>query len=527
MKTNRRAFVKTTVGGALSFGFLPDVLAFPVDQPPASNTLPRATPESQGVSSKAILDFVQAANGSGIEWHSFMLLRHGNVVTEGWWNPFRPTFKHSLHSLSKSFTSTAIGFLVDEGKLSVEDQVISFFPDKLPANPSENLKAMKVKHLLTMTTGRDTLDAYASTTSSWVKLFLDGPVPHPPGTYFLYDAQATYMLGAIVHKLTEQRLDEFLATRLFQPLGITDYDWETSPEGLSFASSRLRLTTESIARFGQFYLQKGNWHGKQILSEKWVEEATQKQSDSTSSRNSADNIQGYGYQFWRCQPNGVYRADGAYGQFSIIMPEQNAVLAVTTQSWDGQKTLDLLWETLLPALSGSALAENPMDAATMKKALNQLAIPVPKGSITSALSAQYQGKTFGADKNSFGVRDIRFLFTNTGCTMEMVTEEGPVAFGFGWEAWHLNKGTPRNLFNMPGLNAANIRFPSKTAGTATWLAPNKLQLTIKYVEALYHDTLTCGFEGNTVSISFLNSITENTKRATETRQPLRSTLKTN
>jgi len=185
MKNTRRDFVKTTGFGALSFGLLPDLFSFGNGETLINQSLPRKSPESQGVSSKGILDFVNAANASGMEWHSFMLLRHGNVIAEGWWNPFQPEFKHSLHSLSKSFASTAIGFLVDEGKLSVEDQVISFFPDKLPANPSENLKAMRVKHLLTMTTGRDKLDAEATTTSSWIKLFFESPVPYPPGTHFL------------------------------------------------------------------------------------------------------------------------------------------------------------------------------------------------------------------------------------------------------------------------------------------------------------------------------------------------------
>ena len=523
MKTTRRDFLQTTLGGALTFGLLPDALPLAVAERSNKNALPRKSPESQGVSSNAILDFVRAANASGTEWHSFMMLRHGNVIAEGWWSPFQPEFKHSLHSLSKSFTSTAIGFLVDEGKLSVDDLVISFFPDKLPANPSENLKAMRVKHLLTMTSGHDKPDAYATTTSCWVKLFLEGPVPHPPGTHFLYDAQATYMLGAIVHKLTGQRLDEFLASRLFQPLGITNYDWETSPEGLSFASSRLRLKTEDMAKFGQLYLQKGHWQSRQILSEKWVQEATRKQTDTPA--DDSESSHGYGYQFWSCQPNRVYRGDGSFEQLCVIMPEQDAVVVVTGQIWARHGALKLIWEMLLPALLTPTVPGNVVEAATLKTELNRLAIPVAKGSLTSPVAARFQGRTFAFDKNSFDAREVRFLFNDKRCVVAFSTSGGSVSFEFGWNTWHLNKGMPKNLFNLPGLTPANLQFPSKIAGTATWLAPNNLQLTIKYVEDLHHDTLTCMFEGDTVRISFLNSIVENTKRATETRQPLTGILK--
>lgn len=523
MKTNRRVFAKTASFGALTFGLLPDTLADALTQHAPSSALPRRSPESQGVPSKAILDFVNAANQSGMEWHSFMLLRHGIVIAEGWWKPFEPAFKHSMHSLSKSFTSTAIGFLVDEGKLSVEDQVISFFPDKLPDNPGENLKAMKVKHLLTMTTGRDKLDAYATTTTSWIKLFLEGPVPHAPGTHFLYDAQATYMLGAIVHKLTGQRLDNFLAPRLFQPLGIEGYDWETSPEGLSFASSRLRIRTEDIAKFGQLYLQKGKWKGRQLLSEKWVAEATRKHTDTP-----ADDIEsshGYGYQFWPCQPNGVYRGDGSFQQLCVVMPEQDAVVAVTSQIWARHGALKMIQETLVPILTGTTVTENPTDAAALKNELNHLMISVPKGSPISPLATQLHRQMFVLAENQFGIREARFLFNGKTGAIDFLMDEGPVRFEFGWEAWHLNKGTPKNLFNVRGINPANIQFPSRIAGTATWLAPNKLQLRIKYVEAIHHDTITCVFEGDTLSIAMLNSITENTKRATESRKPLTGTLK--
>jgi len=209
----------------------------------------------------------------------------------------------------------------------------------------------------------------------------------------------------------------------------------------------------------------------------------------------------------------------------VVIPEQDAVVAVTSQTWVRHGAIKLILETLLPALTGTALPANPTDAAALKNELNRLVIPASKGSKASALSAQYHRKLFILETNSFAIREARFLFKDNACGVEWLTAEGAVSFEFGWEAWHLNKGMPKNLFNVADLNPANIQYPSKIARTATWLAPNTLQLRVKYVEVIHHDTLTCVFEGDKVSISFLNSIVENTKRATETRKPLKGTLK--
>ncbi len=317
MKNSRRSFIKTTGISTLGIGFLPAMES--VNNwfaAPGAAALPRSAPELQGVLSNGIRQFIAAANASGIGWHSFMLLRHGHVIAEAWWKPFEASYTHTLYSLSKSFTSTAIGLLVKEGKLTIEDKVNSFFPADLPPSPDNNLQQMKVKHLLTMNTGHaeDTMPKLRASAIEWTKTFLAQPVAFEPGTHFLYNTGATYMLGAIVYKITGQTLEAYLAPRLFQPLGIKGWDWEKSPQGLNTAGYGLRVKTEDIAKFGQLYLQKGQWNGKEILPQSWVQEATSYQTKSQEGN--GDWSQGYGYQFWRCKP-GFYRGDGAFGQFAL------------------------------------------------------------------------------------------------------------------------------------------------------------------------------------------------------------------
>ena len=223
----------------------------------ASAPLPRSTPEHEGIPSSAVLSFVQAADTSIDAMNSFMLVRHGRVVAEGWWGPYAPATPHILYSLSKSFTSTAIGLAQAEGKLSIDDPVLKFFPDEAPASPSANLKAMRVRDLLRMVTGNQTEAALFGAVDSsmrsatWVKRFFAHPVPFKPGTHFLYNSPATYMLSAIVQKATGQTVNDYLTPRLYEPLGITKPNWVSSPEGINAGAYGLSVRTEDIAKFGQ------------------------------------------------------------------------------------------------------------------------------------------------------------------------------------------------------------------------------------------------------------------------------------
>ncbi len=334
--------------------------------------LPRSTPEAQGVSSAEVRAFVEAADRQVDTMHSFMLVRHGQVVAEGWWKPEAAEKPHVMHSLSKSFTSTAVGLAVAEGKLSINDPVLKFFPEDAPAAPSAKLKAMRVRDLLTMSTGHET-QARFTATEPWVKSFLAHPVPHKPGTHFLYNTPGTHMLSAIVRKVTGETVLDFLKPRLFEPLGIENPDWYSSPQGNTVGGWGLKIRTEDIAKFGQLYLQKGQWNGRQLIPAAWVAQATAKQV-SNGSDPEKDWDQGYGFQFWRCR-HGAYRGDGAHGQFCIVLPEQDAVIAITANTKDMQAELNIVWDKLLPAFQRAPLPENPPEQAKLKETLGQLAVP--------------------------------------------------------------------------------------------------------------------------------------------------------
>ncbi|HVJ83676.1 MAG TPA: serine hydrolase [Planctomycetia bacterium] len=334
-----------------------------------AQSLPRATPESQGVSSAGVADFLAAADKEVIAMHSFMLVRHGKVVAECWWKPQTPATAHVMFSLSKSFTSTAVGLAIAEGKFTLDDPVLKFFPEDAPSSPSENLKAMKVRHLLSMSAGHEA-EPNMWSSKNWIKTFLAHPVPKEPGTFFKYNTPATFMLSAIVQKTTGKTVVEYLQPRLFDPLGIPKPRWDANPQGITLGGYGLFIPTEAIAKFGQLYLQKGMWGGHQVVPANWVAEATSKQVPNGSNPKSDWN-QGYGYQFWRSR-HGAFRGDGKDGQFCIVLPEHDAVIAITADTGDMQKPLNLIWEKLLPALQPSPLPESAGDQAKLTELCKNL-----------------------------------------------------------------------------------------------------------------------------------------------------------
>ena len=263
---------------------------------------------------------------------------------------------------------------IQDGRLSLDDHVLKFFPAAAPERPSENLKGMKVRDLLTMSGGHDTEPKAIGGTPS-VEQFLAHPVPFTPGTHFQYNTMGSYVLSAIVSKVTGQTTLEYLKPRLFEPLGIENPRWDSSPEGFSLGGYGLWLRTEDIAKFGQLYLQKGKWKGKQLIPQEWIEQSTTKQiSNETESHSKIgpDWLQGYGFQFWRCRHN-AFRADGAAGQFIVVMPDQDAVVAITADTGNMQGELDAIWDHLLPAFQANALPDDFATQEKLKQAIEKLA----------------------------------------------------------------------------------------------------------------------------------------------------------
>jgi len=469
-----------------------------------NNKIPRSTPEQQGVSSGGILSFLDAVEENKLNLNGLMIIRHDHVVAEGWWAPYDADIPHLEFSVTKSFASTATGFAVQEKLLSVDDLVLSFFPEKVTKEIEENMGELKVKHLLMMGTGhtRDTFmhspERYSfltdrggptigSQAEDWVKGFIDMPLEKEPGTHYVYNTGASHMLAEIIYKLTGQTLVEYLKPRLFDPLGIVEHIWETSPQGLSCGGYGLRLKTEDIARFGLLHLHKGVWNGQRIISEDWVEEATSKQIDTGFHPESLpDWRQGYGYQFWRTQYGG-YRADGSFGQLSIVLPDLNVVVAINSgvlQS-DVQRILDLVWEHLLPVMKPDVLHEEVQTQALLKQKLDSLTITPLSSAAADSLDLSH--RRYELEPNEDQLVALSFTFTEKECKLTFHDNSGEYQLECGIGTW---------------VKAGNQLAGEPIAATCRWVDKNKLVLVICRVQTPFYCQLDCRFEGERLVMSY-------------------------
>jgi CubicO group peptidase (beta-lactamase class C family) len=453
--------------------------------------LPRSTPEAQGLSSAAILAFVEDAERTVDALHSVMVVRHGHVVAEGWWAPYQRDLPHVLFSLSKSFAATGIGLAAAEGRLTLDDPVVKFFPGDTPAGAGTHLESMRVRDLLTMSTGHhaDTIERFPYTDPAvdQTRAFLALPVSHKPGTLFVYNTPASYMLSAIVQQVTGTTLLDYLRPRLLEPLGIEGARWDATPRGVSIGGFGMSVRTEDIARFGQFYLQRGRWNGRQLLPESWVDAATARQVSNGSNPDS-DWDQGYGFQFWRSR-HGAYRGDGAFGQFCIVMPAQDAVVAITAGVRDMGAVQNLVWKHLLPAMQPRALPPDAPGHAGLARRLDALVLAAPAGASVSAQERRVSGRVFAFPANDGGVESLAVEFgERPAISLRAAARDFRVPFGRG--AWARGGTLP------PWESPLPVAAGQPVAAAGAWTDEDTLTVKACFYETPFCETLRLRFAGD-------------------------------
>jgi len=317
----------------------------------------------------------------------------------------------------------------------VEDRVMDFFPEYLPAEPCENMRKMRLKHLLTMSTGHleEPRVIGLNTPEDWCKQFMQSYVPEEPGTRFVYNTAATYMLSAVIQKVTGQTTYDYLQPRLFEPLGISGIWWDTCPKGISAGGFGLNVHTEDIAKFGQLYLQKGMWEGKQLLDPAWVETATSKLIDNYGV--GQDWRSGYGYQFWQCAREGAFRGDGAGGQLCIVVPQKDLVFACTSRvNCTFQDLMDIIFEEIIEPLEDGVVEETVQEAADVCQRIASLHMAMPTGQWCTAKGAAVSGKRYVFGDNALGIRSVSFEFgSERRMTLEIA--QGTATLPIGSDQW--------------------------------------------------------------------------------------------
>ena len=464
--------------------------------------IPRSSPAAQSLSAIRIAAFEKALERCNLVPRGYMLLCGGKVVAERFWAPYQPENKVWVYSLSKSFTSTGIGIAVDEGLLSVNDRVIDYFPGKFPDDPGENLREMRIRHLLSMNAGHEVEpmapleDLFAG---DMARFFLNSPVEHKPGSHFAYSSIATFMLSSILQTVCGQPLLEYLRPRLLEPLGFDDVFWDAVPGGVNMGGWGLMVRLEDVAKLGQLYLNKGVYNGKRILSEQWVDEATSAHSDNNRPGEPVDWCMGYGYQFWRCQ-HGAFRGDGAFGQYCVVMPEQDMVFVMMSETALMQEVLDLVWQHLLPAAC--------LDAPPMQAQMSGVRMSIVSQDMEKAL----------------GIDGIQFDFDNDGLRISIRNQNNSTTLICGNGCWAYGAVDPAVggaalwRFSFVPLIMLGGR-PIRTAAWYEWKDDHTLFVEWAYLESPHRAVAEFMFETKERSVTLVKlsasfAPDENTSRIT-------------
>ena len=446
--------------------------------PRPSVALPRTDAPAVEADAGRVAAFLDAVAADGLELHSLVVWHRGAVVAEGFWRPYRPALPHMLHSAAKSITAAAVGLALGDGALRLGDRVASFFPEHMPARPSEHLLAMTVEDLLTMRTGHRTGISggeWRLVRTSWVAAFLAEPVPDAPGETFIYSSGSSYMLSAIVQRVMGRRVDTLLRERVFDRIGMGAVQWDVSPEGVSTGGNGVSMTTADLVRFGVLHLQLGRWEGTQVLPEAWVDAATRlhvahaplgamdgRRYAAPEAGSEQEDV-GYGYQWWML-PEGAYRASGVFGQQLIVLPRHDAVVGITAGLPLGDKRLMRhVWAYLVPGLGAPAGAGR----------LAGLALPDEAGALDCAFAAEVDGVRWAVAPNEDGVAWVRLSFADGVCTFAQADAAGEhevvCGLGHGVEGWTSVPGAKLHHQYEPGR--------MRVVASGAWLAPRRFAMT--------------------------------------------------
>jgi CubicO group peptidase (beta-lactamase class C family) len=459
-----------------------------------SKDLPRSAPADQQVDPAAVLAFVDAVEADpAIELHSLMVVRHGHVVAEGWWAPHTPERTRLLYSLSKSFTSTALGFALEEGRFGLDDTVVSHFPELDQDITDPRSRSVTLRHLASMAAGhnRDLLDeVLVLDPREPVRGFLRIPPDEEPGSIFAYSQPCTYALAAVIQRAAGMPLSAYLRPRLLDPLGIGEVGWLTWPPGREQGFSGLFARTEDVAKLGQLYLQRGRWGDTQLVPEPYVDQATSRRID-TPNQDNVDWRQGYGYQFWMARHG--YRGDGAFGQFCVVLPTQDAVVATTGGTEAMQAVLDSLWDHLLPGLGTGR-----PDAAAHRELAQRLAglsLPACVAKPSPPRWRDWTDRPFPVAPGADGapaapLTSVALRQADHGLEVTIAESANALTFPVGAGDWLVS--APRDRHGDP--------VPVATSGG--WLDDHSLRVEVIFLESPHRMDIACSLPARTAEAAW-------------------------
>lgn len=449
--------------------------------------LEHCTPEQVGVKSSVITAFINEINENNLGLQSFTVVRHDKVCAQGFFKPYNKDIPHVLYSMSKSVTSTAVGFAVSEGLINLNDRVVKFFPECLMSKRPFN-RMITVRMLLTMHSDKliTVLDEKGGT--DWVQNFFNAPFLLPPNTKFNYISENTTMLSAIITKVTGMSVIDYLYPRIFEPLGIEKPFWESDGKGNNAGGWGLYMKSEDLAKFFLPYIHGGKWKdGTQIIPAIWVKEATRKQVDSVSD-GYIDNMMGYGYQFWRNPVPNSYRADGLFGQRCFMFPEYDALVVLNCGEAEDYKVMKIFWKYFPECFGYGELPENKAEYQQMLETIDNCSVEdLPKSERNRELEEKISGRLITCKTSEFvsvvSITITQMWFKKPGEISEMKLTFDDEKLTFYWKEKEYENTIDVGLNGEYGISKMTLGDVTYHAySKAAWKEDGTLDLWIRPIE---------------------------------------------
>ena len=455
----------------------------------------KIAPTTVGIEPKQFMLMYDSLMTSDLtEIHHLVVMVDGKIAGELHPAPFKVEHKHTLYSVSKTFVAVAVGLAVDDGLLNVEDAFVKFFPEYINDEIDVRLRDIKIKDMLTMQSGFKTNGGMRNSQEKWVEYYMTRPLVADPGTRYSYDSIETYLLSALVQKVTGKNVLELLNERIFGPMGISDVEWEMSPEGIVTGGWGIYLSSHSQALFGQLLLQKGNWEGKQLISSEWLNEMMYPHV--------VRDANDYGYQIWLCEYAGAWRADGAMGQYIIIVPQKNMVVVLNQCSRSkGFPERSNIWHTVVKNAINCAIDANPAELKELAEYENNASLPVLEGGSESDIAKKYNGKTFTLENNKLGWKSVKFNMNKGGYSLEVVdAQDKRSSIQLGYKEWITSQLVGYPHYSISAKNRfSGLAGPFYTGSCYAWVG-NELHAKIHYVNWISALKLVVKFDGNSIHI---------------------------
>lgn len=464
------------------------------------------TPEKIGIKSENVLRFLRTLEERGLYMHSVILSRGENIFCEAYWKPFTDKSLHRMYSTTKSYVGVAVCQLAAEGKLSLDDKIIKFFPDKLPENIHPFLDAMTVRHMLKMQTCMTPPSWFADRTTDRLKHYFASTPTRYPGTGFEYDSEGSFVLGALVERLTGKTLIEYLREKCLDEIGFSKEAFcLKAPGGHTWGDSALLCTSRDQLAFGRLVANGGKWNGKQLLNEEMLREAVKKHSDTVVSGMTAYSNLGYGYQIWRCYDDS-FAFYGMHDQLMIYHPKTDVIFVCTAGNPFGISRsiiLESLYDNIIDNVQNEPIKDGACDE--LEEYCENLSLSVAKGEKTSRFETQINNKKFVLESNAMGITEFTLSFDTHGGTFSYKNAQGEKKIKFG-RGQNVLQQFPETGYskNVGGMKCDGNTY--SCAVSAAWVEETKLSIIVQiiddYIGLL---NITIGFNGDYALIDMKKS----------------------